>query len=41
MILFYLHENDHTSHSKGPVSQVDNLIEADKHLAYVLDASVP
>jgi hypothetical protein len=38
MILFYLHENDHTSHAEGPASQVDNLIEADKHLAYVLDA---
>ena len=38
MILFYLHENDHTSHRSGPSSQVDNLIAADEHLAYVLDS---
>ncbi|HJR45836.1 MAG TPA: alkaline phosphatase family protein [Actinomycetota bacterium] len=38
MILFYLHENDHASHREGPQSQVDNLAEADEHLAYVLDA---
>lgn len=37
MILFYLHENDHTSHRSGPNSQVENIIEADAHLAYVLD----
>jgi hypothetical protein len=38
MILFYLHENDHSSHRAGPQSQVDNLAEADQHLAHVLDA---
>ena len=38
MILFYLHENDHESHRSGPASQVENLIEADAHIAYVLDA---
>lgn len=37
MILFYLHENDHTSHRSGPTSQVDSLADADKHIAYVLD----
>lgn len=38
MILFYLHENDHTSHKEGPSSQVDNLVAADEHLAYVLES---
>jgi hypothetical protein len=38
MILFYLHENDHASHRSGPQSQVDNLAEADEHIAHVLDA---
>jgi predicted AlkP superfamily pyrophosphatase or phosphodiesterase len=38
MILFYLHENDHSSHRKGPASQVDSLAEADRHIAYVLDS---
>ena len=37
MILFYLHENDHASHRQGPDSQVENIIEADAHVAYVLD----
>ena len=37
MILFYLHENDHISHKEGPKSQVDNLAEADRHVATVLD----
>jgi hypothetical protein len=37
MILFYLHENDHSSHDHGPASQVESLAEADKHVAYVLD----
>jgi hypothetical protein len=37
MILFYLHENDHSSHDHGPASQVESLAEADKHIAYVLD----
>jgi hypothetical protein len=37
MILFYLHENDHESHKSGPSSQVDNVAEADAHIAYVLD----
>lgn len=38
MILFYLHENDHSSHRDGPASQVDNIVEADAHVAHVLDA---
>jgi hypothetical protein len=38
MILFYLHENDHSSHRSGPHSQVDNLATADEHVAHVLDA---
>jgi hypothetical protein len=38
MILFYLHENDHSSHRSGPQSQVDNLATADEHVAHVLDA---
>lgn len=38
MILFYLHENDHWSHRKGPSSQVENIIKADEHLGYVLEA---
>jgi hypothetical protein len=38
MILFYLHENDHVSHRRGPASQVDNLERADAHIANVLDA---
>lgn len=38
MVLFYLHENDHLSHRNGPVSQVENLIAEDEHVAYVLDA---
>lgn len=38
MILFYLHENDHESHKTGPSSQVDNVAEADAHVAYVLDS---
>ncbi len=38
MILFYLHENDHASLKDGPDTQVDNLAEADEHVAYVLDA---
>ena len=38
MILFYLHENDHSSHRQGPHSQVDNLTAADEHVAHVLDA---
>jgi hypothetical protein len=37
MILFYLHENDHLSHRLGPESQIDNLGEADRHIAEVLD----
>jgi hypothetical protein len=37
MILFYLHENDHSSHRSGPTSQVDSLADADEHIAYVLD----
>ena len=37
MILFYLHENDHVSHKDGPASQVDNVADADAHVAYVLD----
>jgi hypothetical protein len=38
MILFYLHENDHASHRKGPGAQVDSLADADRHIAYVLDS---
>ncbi len=38
MILFYLHENDHSSHRRGPSAQVDSLAEADEHVAHVLDA---
>jgi hypothetical protein len=37
MILFYLHENDHVSHRKGPAAQVDSLVDADRHIGYVLD----
>lgn len=37
MILFYLHENDHLSHRNGPASQIDNLAEADRHVAHVLE----
>ena len=37
MVLFYLHENDHTSHEKGVQTQVGNLIAASEHIAYVLD----
>jgi hypothetical protein len=38
MILFYLHENDHSSHRRGPGSQVDSLADTDRHIAHVLDA---
>lgn len=38
MILFYLHENDHCSHDKGPAAQVESLTDADRNIAYVLDA---
>jgi Type I phosphodiesterase / nucleotide pyrophosphatase len=38
MILFYLHENDHTSHKDGPSSQTESLVEADAHVAHVLDS---
>jgi hypothetical protein len=38
MILFYLHENDHCSHDKGPSAQIDSLATADEHIAHVLDA---
>ncbi|HYZ46615.1 MAG TPA: alkaline phosphatase family protein [Actinomycetota bacterium] len=41
MILFYLHENDHHSHRKGPSGQVDSLADADRHIAHVLDAFDP
>src|ERR687887_1419286 len=37
MVLFYLHENEHTSHEKGVQTQVGNLIAASEHIAYVLD----
>ena len=37
MILFYLHENDHTSHKEGPQSQVESLVKVDEHIAHVLD----
>ena len=38
MVLFYLHENDHVSHRHGTHTQVDNLIEGDRHIGHVLDA---
>lgn len=38
MILFYLHENDHHSHSAGPDGQLDSLAKADENIAYVLDS---
>ena len=37
LIVFYLHENDHLSHTKGPDTQVDNLIQASEHIGTVLD----
>jgi predicted AlkP superfamily pyrophosphatase or phosphodiesterase len=37
MIVFYLHENDHVSHVKGPHTQTENLIQASEHIGYVLD----
>jgi len=37
VILFYLHENDHSSHRAGPSSQIESLKDADRHMAYVLD----
>lgn len=37
-ILFYLHENDHSSHEHGPHSQLESLARADEHIAHVLDA---
>ncbi|MBA2725998.1 MAG: alkaline phosphatase family protein [Actinobacteria bacterium] len=37
MIVFYLHENDHHSHNKGPSVQIESLAKADEHVAYVLD----
>jgi len=41
MILFYLHENDHISHREGPSSQLENVVAADEHLRFVLDAFDP
>jgi Type I phosphodiesterase / nucleotide pyrophosphatase len=38
MILFYLHENDHISHHKGPDTQFENLIEDGELIGNVLDA---
>jgi predicted AlkP superfamily pyrophosphatase or phosphodiesterase len=38
MILFYLHENDHISHHKGPKTQFDNLVRAGELVGHVLDA---
>jgi hypothetical protein len=39
MILFYLHENDHLSHHKGPKVQVENLIRASELIGNILEAS--
>jgi predicted AlkP superfamily pyrophosphatase or phosphodiesterase len=38
MILFYLHENDHISHHKGPKMQFENLVRAGELIGNVLDA---
>jgi predicted AlkP superfamily pyrophosphatase or phosphodiesterase len=38
MILFYLHENDHTSHREGPDTQFDNLVRAGELIGNVLGA---
>lgn len=38
MILFYLHENDHISHHKGPKTQFENLVRAGELIGNVLDA---
>jgi predicted AlkP superfamily pyrophosphatase or phosphodiesterase len=38
MILFYLHENDHLSHHKGPKTQFENLIRAGELIGNVLGA---
>jgi hypothetical protein len=38
MMLFYLHENDHISHHKGPGTQFDNLVRSAEHIGNVLDA---
>jgi predicted AlkP superfamily pyrophosphatase or phosphodiesterase len=38
MILFYLHENDHISHHKGPKTQFDNLVRAGDLVGHVLES---
>jgi hypothetical protein len=38
MILFYLHENDHISHHKGPQTQFDNLVRAGELIGNVMEA---
>jgi predicted AlkP superfamily pyrophosphatase or phosphodiesterase len=38
MILFYLHENDHISHHKGPKTQFDNLVRAGELIGNALEA---
>ena len=38
MILFYLHENDHISHHKGPETQFDNLVRSGELIGNVLES---
>ena len=38
MILFYLHENDHFSHHKGPAVQFENLVRAGELIGNVMEA---
>jgi predicted AlkP superfamily pyrophosphatase or phosphodiesterase len=38
MVLFYLHENDHISHHKGPDTQFDNLVRAGELIGNVMEA---
>lgn len=38
MLLFYLHENDHLSHQKGPKVQFENLVRAGELIGHVLEA---
>jgi hypothetical protein len=38
MILFYLHENDHVSHNKGPGTQFDTLVRSGEYIGNVLEA---
>jgi predicted AlkP superfamily pyrophosphatase or phosphodiesterase len=38
MVLFYLHENDHVSHHKGPHTQFENLVRAGELIGNVMQA---